>query len=150
MLYSCNTQCIVKFAECHIILYVLRHSPLILWSSEDHWRHWITVPKDTGSRMIGNGDTFLKHPNIKSQMAAIFIPYLLLKRPFFQCDWQACIIRSQRNLLPCLLLGWNSVFSVTHFVGIAFQFPVAHDKLDLKTLVMSACLACIQIDCWTT
>jgi len=27
------------------------------------------------------------------------------------------------------------------FVGIAFQFPVAHDKLDLKTLVMPACWA---------
>ena len=31
------------------------------------------------------------------------------------------------------------MFSMIRFVSIAFQFPVVHDKLDLKTLVMQAC-----------
>jgi len=129
MLYSCNTQCVAKNAECHIIISALMHSPLIFWSSEEHCRHWIMAPKNTGSRMIWNGTAFLaEHPNITSQMTAIFMPYLLLER--------SCVHVTDR-------LAWLVREKLTTLFVIGVKFSDFYDLL---------CWYCLSVSCgsWQT
>jgi hypothetical protein len=151
MLRTHNTQCDAENSEHYIIISALMQPLLVLWSSEDHYSHLIMAPKYYGLWKRQQDD--LKHryisdrtPDVTFHMATIFIPYLLLERSFFHVtDRLTWFAQGETVSLVCY---WDGIQSFLWYsVDITFQFPVTHDNLDLKTLVMAACLAYIQIDC---
>lgn len=82
-----------------------------------------------------------------SDMTATFVPYFLWERSSSMWLTGFCCLREKLSSSVVTGLEFNVLFSfVVLSVGITFQFPMAHDDLNLKILAMFACLEYIWID----